>query len=719
MFNTDAPIAKPEEDLLGRLPFAKNLAKAVLSYREPRSIAIGLYGAWGDGKTSLLNLVLAEIENTTSESSDAKPPIVVRFNPWNFSTQEQLISQFFKQLSLKLKMSNVGATVKGVGEKLETLSKVLIPAKFIPGAGELVEAMREAINQTSEATKAAGAAIEKDIARMKDAIDAELAKLNRKIIITVDDIDRLTDIEIRQVFQLVKSLGDFKNTIYFLLFDRSVVANALDTAQRGNGMNYLEKIIQVPFELPSPTAEQILDLVLKKMTTVIQNVENSKWDSQYWGNIFHSGFKYHFRNLRDSDRYLSVFSFNFGLMGTELNPVDLAAMTGLQIFQPKLHSAIRENQALFLGDRSFGRANENQRKQLKDECDEISKLATGPFSDHALDHVMKLFPQLEEYYKNTTYGSLVWRKAGRVCSSSHFTKFFSLVVPQGDIPKAEIEQLISAAKSEDKFRSELLTLGKRGLFHKTLDHLQDYTEEDIPIEHVPNVIKVVLDVGDQFLERHGNAFFSMEFDTSILVLRVVYQLLNRYKPHSVRAKVFSAATKPVMNSAYTIAHQVAVMGQEFAKYGGNPETLDQCTVLKDDLVKFKRMSAQKIQQLSKREGFFSHPKLAALLSSWREWGKAAECDKFVRSKVKEDANFIELLKAFTGKSYQTGLSDYTSKVIYSADPQSLKHWITPEKLKKRLAEITSSDDYASLDDGTKRAVTAFTEGFEKKDRFRL
>ncbi|MEI8013088.1 MAG: P-loop NTPase fold protein, partial [Candidatus Omnitrophota bacterium] len=49
-----------------------------------------------------------------------------------------------------------------------------------------------------------------------------IQKLPNKIIIVIDDIDRLNHVEIRQIFQLVKSLGDFPNTTYLLAFDKDV-----------------------------------------------------------------------------------------------------------------------------------------------------------------------------------------------------------------------------------------------------------------------------------------------------------------------------------------------------------------------------------------------------------------------------------------------------------------------------------------------------------------
>lgn len=89
---TDTPIKAREQDLIGRIPFAERLADILKSAAGPESLVIGLYGPWGSGKTSVINLV----ENALSrKDDDGKAGVsVVRFEPWNYLTAEQLLAQF-------------------------------------------------------------------------------------------------------------------------------------------------------------------------------------------------------------------------------------------------------------------------------------------------------------------------------------------------------------------------------------------------------------------------------------------------------------------------------------------------------------------------------------------------------------------------------------------------------------------------------------------------
>ena len=67
MISPDLPITKSADDILNRRSFAKSLAQTLLQYSVSSSLAIGLYGEWGSGKTSLLNMVLETIEETDND----------------------------------------------------------------------------------------------------------------------------------------------------------------------------------------------------------------------------------------------------------------------------------------------------------------------------------------------------------------------------------------------------------------------------------------------------------------------------------------------------------------------------------------------------------------------------------------------------------------------------------------------------------------------------
>ena len=258
MLNSDLPIKNTEDDMLNRASFAENLAKTMLDYTVSEGFAIGLYGKWGSGKTSVINMILEQLELLANMNSSPCKPIVLRFNPWLCSDPKQLISQFFKQLSsaIKLKqpkLDNVCNFMNDYADAFELAGAVPIAGSILTVIGKILGKKAKAYSESKS----------NDLQKIKDGIIATLLKEKIKIVVTIDDVDRLSNQEIISVFQLIKSLADFPYTIYLLAFDREVVVRALAEVQKGDGAEYLEKVIQVPFELPSPNADDIHQVFLQ------------------------------------------------------------------------------------------------------------------------------------------------------------------------------------------------------------------------------------------------------------------------------------------------------------------------------------------------------------------------------------------------------------------------------------------------------------------------
>ncbi len=70
------------------------------------------------------------------------------------------------------------------------------------------------------------------------------------LLVVIDDIDRLIPSEVQELFQLIKVNADFPNVVYLVLFDRSVVEKNIEKVVAVSGRDYLEKIVQVGFDVP-------------------------------------------------------------------------------------------------------------------------------------------------------------------------------------------------------------------------------------------------------------------------------------------------------------------------------------------------------------------------------------------------------------------------------------------------------------------------------------
>lgn len=330
----DNAIKSKEEDLLGRKRFAINIAENIIDYRNNEAITIGLIGKWGSGKSSVINMMK---EHITKEEKEIE---FIDFNPWYFSGGNKLIEEFFGVLIYYLGIEN--NELNKLGEHLKLYSLIIKPFSFIPTVGKLAEGLYGVTKYSSEAIGEFCKQEKTDINSLKESINKELKSLNKKIVITIDDIDRLENDEVKDIFKLVRAVGDFNNIIYVLAFDEDKVCNVFSS-----GPDYIDKIINIPICIPDVSKRAINNYFLGKLNENFK-LDNSNWS--YWKKIYSKFLENKFENFRDVNRFLNVLIFNKKGILKEVNIVDYIIITFLKLFDKEVYLFIKDNKNLLLKD---------------------------------------------------------------------------------------------------------------------------------------------------------------------------------------------------------------------------------------------------------------------------------------------------------------------------------------------------------------------------------
>src|SRR3990167_10739972 len=250
MFDADRPITNIGQDRLNRALFAKYLARSMLDHHDPESLVVGLYGGFGVGKTSLINLVLEELNYAASNMLEEEKPIILSFSPWSYSGQNQLIYNFFRRLSSALRSSAYLENADRIIYLLE-LYVSFFTQKPIPKAFRTKRIWLEKLTKQEEIY---GWESGRDLTLVKAELNELLRKQKHKIIVIIDNIARLYAEEIKQIFQIVKSMGDYNNTVYLLAFDKDQVIRRIDQLEGSGGHDFVEKILQMPFRSEEHTS---------------------------------------------------------------------------------------------------------------------------------------------------------------------------------------------------------------------------------------------------------------------------------------------------------------------------------------------------------------------------------------------------------------------------------------------------------------------------------
>lgn len=515
MISPDLPITQSDDDILNRGSFAKNLAQTLLQYSFSSSFTIGLYGEWGSGKTSLLNMVLETVEKVDNNA------VILRFNPWLCSDPKQLIIQFFKQLSTAIKLKR--STKDQAWLLIDQYADIFDAANLIPGIGTLLAAAgktlaTEAKKQTERQTN--------DLQENKNKIIEKMVEENLKIVVSIDDIDRLSEEEIIAVFQLVKALADFPNTVYLLAFDYDVVVRALGKVQQGDGREYLEKVIQIPFEIPAPNMTSIHNTLFSKIDAILENIPENKWDRVTWAELFQYGIKEYVKTIRDVIRYTNVFSLKYELLKGETDPVDLLGLTCLQVFEPTIYSKLTSYKDILCG------ANEGYSYEKQKKNDEnVEKVVNDLTSDSKMTANREAAKNiLGILFPKTRTNSSSLRIRGRIYIHRDFLinnniavpvcfdRYFSLMLEEDAIPTATIKQLIYEADEYD-LSFGIKQIYKEGKIVRLLDEIEAYANKGntsaIPAERASLIIRVLACQWNSF-KVEENGFSAIPFDWRLL-----------------------------------------------------------------------------------------------------------------------------------------------------------------------------------------------------------
>ncbi|RRD37741.1 NTPase [Fusobacterium nucleatum] len=636
MFCSEKPIISKENDLLGRAKVASYLAKEIEHYKNRDSLTIGIVSKWGSGKTSFINMILENFKGNDKY-------IVIKFNPWNMSSRKQLISDFFLQLSNNIKKENKSNKIIGtIGKTLGTLSKFFKPLGLIPPLsllgtiGDITEKASGFINEYLEAEK-------EDLETLKGNINQELEDLDKKLLIVIDDIDRLCDEEIREIFQLVKSIADFKNTIYILSYDREIVAKALDKTQQNKGEEYLEKIVQVPLVLPYISKSDLDKIFINRLNTSI-NIPDEEYDNEYFSKIYYNGLAESFENLRDIERYMNVFNLGVNLAIEELNINDYIVLTLIKVFEPNLYEYIKNNKDYFSGTK-FDEFLNKDKKEILDELEEIYK-NLKKFEKRKIKRLMEvIFPKLEV----TTYdeGFIdIWGKARRIATPVYFESYFRLDFPEDEIKKSEIKKFREFSTEEDLIKIFNMNNKKKIRFLEIiLEEIEEISDEKAVI-----LLKFIFSIADELKYEGPKGIFSFMEKPQYKVIRIFYKILSNSNRN--KYKIMEELFKYDKSSIQLLFSILEMLNDSFLKKNLESEY----GIEENQLITLRDIAVTKILKESEKSKRIES-RLLNILYVMKRLGNEKEAKKVFKNYLKNKNLLMNFIKEF--------ISTRTTEINYS------------------------------------------------------
>jgi len=512
---SDRPILCAAEDQLGFQPFSATLAKGLREMAPAEGLVVALHAPWGSGKTSALNLIqrhlaVLDIAELTRKSIDGIAKMaaaskdaasdeerklaygweklvekhekklkttVIRFNPWYFSGQENLFKAFFGVLGTELSVVN----------NTKVASAVAAVLKRGDAAGS---ALGAAIGMTlaGPAGVAGGASIgglfgklANDKFDKKESLEATLQQLrqalqasDRRLLIIIDDIDRLMPDELRQMLALIKSLGNMPNITYLLSFDRAEVVKLIDQAGITNA-DYLEKIVQVSFELPRVDRYALRTMFFNRLDAIRGGKDLE--DTRRWGEAFFLYIEPQLKTPRDVTRLCNSLQLIWPALEDEVDWSDLVVLEVLRLQEPGIYERIIEKLGYLTGEVQDYAEKGAWAVDLKPNANNSSN------PQLVADAMTYLFPRVAKAWDYRDFSSVNDSDAQRnrrLQSADYARNYFTLAPAPDQFTSAEIRDLFSSSSPVAAF-DKLLDRAKTRKTRKDLTMvsrlLEQITEE--------------------------------------------------------------------------------------------------------------------------------------------------------------------------------------------------------------------------------------------------
>jgi hypothetical protein len=472
-FSNDRPLSSKSDDKLNRAPFAERVAGVLRGLPKGAGLVVGIHGPWGDGKTTVLNMLQADLEADGSTAT-------VEFNPWRFADEPAMLAGFFRVLAgvIRAKLTTKGEDIAGWVEKIGRYASV-VDDRF------------------GKAGEVAGAKAEASLEELRARLSDTLAIADKRIVVLVDDIDRLDKHETHTLFRLIKACADFPNVCYVLAFDDVAVAKSLGerygAGDEASGRAFLEKVIQVPLKLPVAMKEDLRSLCFQQVDLALSaaGIELSRQEVGEFVSGFDRGVSIRLDTPRAAKRYGNGLMFALPMLKGEVNTVDLLLLEALRAFYPALYDSIRDHCDEFDGKTElWGMGHEQESRAatlLKSLIDKFE--AEEAKAAQAL--VSTLFPRMRAAFGGASYGNGFaerWTKQKRVCSPEYCPRYFLYSVPKSDVRDSEMDALYAKAVKEPatEVGKDMVAYFTGGKAKRVIERMRQH-EESMPPEAVASL----------------------------------------------------------------------------------------------------------------------------------------------------------------------------------------------------------------------------------------
>lgn len=684
--SSDKPVQEPCQDIFGYAHFSKTLADSLTKLEAVEGLVISINGPWGTGKTSVINF----IKYYLNEEPEENRPYIINFNPWLFTGQEDLIQSFLEEMLSEIapytelhdKLKNDLSTLAGIFSK---------GSKLIPIAGDAISAITEIAKDQLQKRPS--------LQKTKNKVAELLSQEKRNIVIFIDDIDRLSSLEIRHLFGAIKSIANFPNVLYILAFDEEVVSNALSKTQDMDGMAYIEKIVQMPFKLPLPDRDSLYNFLCSNIDILVKNTDQAYIDVKRWQHFYGGMFINYLRTPRTIVRLLNTLRVTYPVIENEVNFVDFVAIEILRIFVPLAYETIRTEEERFLLDKSaIGLMMQFKTDEIRGFHNSWMSVLDKNDIDAVKYCINNLFPNVAKVLSENepSHESAEWRKNLRICAREHFHKYFKLSVPSCEINNTSFQQFLSRLQDSIYIATTLQTMLEEKMpdgisktaryLSKLLDHMEEFQADK-----AKGLMEAIFNVGDiiNIDTDHDKSFIG--FGTSERISWILYGCCE---------KMNNAEREEIHLNAYAkyngLSTKILWLSNRLDDYDDEKKNKSHSSkeplLSKELLEKLKELIVPHIKSAAEDLSLLEKKYFSLILSEWSKISGPNGVNAFVEKVLADDYCTLKFIKAFSSFTRTGHEGAVIAKNILRIRLDWMKDFVEIERVYNKAVSITAIPD---------------------------
>ena len=410
------------------------LALMPKSRLKKESLAIGISGNWGSGKTSFLKSMQKQMD------ADYR---VVSFNPWTCTDKEQIISQFFALMSNQTEDNN-----GSLQDAIQKYRDIVLDADIHPSLTFLAKILP--LNKREETLES-----------LKDKIEEAIATDDSKpFAIFIDDLDRLEGNELFEVLRLIRITANFRNVVFVVAYDRDYICNVLNESKNiKRAEEYIQKIFHLEVSLPKFEDETLLDVFMEEVVR-IASLDESKATRlrqlvMQLLNVDGLSFTDFIPNFRQARRFANVFALNLKSILAHTKDFVVKDFIGIELLHfayPDIHRTLMYKPMTLL--------------KLSPESLSKSRLLVYESSnDTPSDKLLKILFSTNGESQRTTR---------EVRSQLSFANYFCYRLPNNSIGATEFEMLMIEDDLDAVRNGVNVWMQKKDSFDSLYEHFRSY-----------------------------------------------------------------------------------------------------------------------------------------------------------------------------------------------------------------------------------------------------